>query len=388
MKNTVSRYLEDIRRRGDRAVAGLMRRFDGVSVPPRRWRVAAEAPRRALRDLPPERRRALEASARNIRFFHVAEKRHGPRSWRVSAGGRTLGQEVRPVAAAGLYVPGGRFAYPSTVLMTAIPASVAGVRRIVVATPPRHLTPEVLAACALAGVHEIYALGGVAAIGALAFGTATIPAVDLIAGPGGAWVTEAKRQVFGVVGVDMLAGPSEIAVVVDGSVPASFVAADLMAQAEHDPLARAVLISTDARALAAVRAAVAPGFRAQCDFVKVPTRAAAARAASARAAEHLSLAVRNPAALLKEIPNAGAAFLGPWSPVAIGDYWAGPSHVLPTGRSARFASGLSVQTFLKRTSVLDLSRSALRAGRRDAALVAEAEGLTHHARSLEARFSK
>lgn len=387
MKNTVARYLEDIRRRGDRAVAGLLRRFDGVALGPRAWRVAADAPRRALRGLPRDRRRALEGAARNIRFFHEAEKRHGARSWRVTAGGRVLGQDVRPVASAGLYVPGGRFAYPSTVLMTAIPAAVAGVPRIVVATPPRHLTPEVLAACALAGVHEIYRIGGVAAIGALAFGTASVPAVDLIAGPGGAWVTEAKRQVFGAVGIDMLAGPSEIAVVADGSVPAAYVAADLMAQAEHDPLARAVLISTDARALAAIRSAVGPGFRAQCDFVKVPTRAAAARAASRRAPEHLSLAVRNPAALLKKIPNAGAAFLGPWSPVAVGDYWAGPSHVLPTGRSARFASGLSVQTFLKRTSVIAFSRPALRRAATDAALFAEAEGLAHHARSLEARFS-
>ncbi|MBK6881001.1 MAG: histidinol dehydrogenase [Elusimicrobia bacterium] len=387
MKNTVARYLEDIRRRGDRAVAVLLRRFDGLALGPRAWRVTADAPRRALRGLPRDRRRALEGAAGNIRFFHEAEKRHGARSWRVTAGGRTLGQDVRPVASAGLYVPGGRFAYPSTVLMTAIPAAVAGVPRIVVATPPRHLTPEVLAACALAGVHEIYRIGGVAAIGALAFGTATVPAVDLIAGPGGAWVTEAKRQVFGAVGIDMLAGPSEIAVVADGSVPAAYVAADLMAQAEHDPLARAVLISTDGRALAAIRAAVAPGFRAQCDFVKVPTLAAAARAASRRAPEHLSLAVRNPAALLEKIPNAGAAFLGPWSPVAVGDYWAGPSHVLPTGRSARFASGLSVQTFLKRTSVIAFSRPALRRAATDAALFAEAEGLAHHARSLEVRFS-
>jgi len=388
VKNTVARYLEDVRRRGDRAVAVLLRRFDGSTLPPRAWRVPPGEARRALAALPRDRRRALEASARNIRFFHEAEKRHAARSWRVTTAGRTVGQEVRPVAAVGLYVPGGRFAYPSTVLMTAIPAAVAGVPRVVVATPPRHLTPEVLAACALSGVHEIYRIGGVAAIGAMAFGTATVPAVDLIAGPGGAWVTEAKRQVFGAVGIDMLAGPSEIVVVADGSVPAAFVAADLMAQAEHDPLARAALISANARALAAIRAAVVPGFRAQCDFVKVASLDAAAREASRRAPEHLSLAVRNPAGLLKKIPNAGAAFLGPWSPVAAGDYWAGPSHVLPTGRSARFASGLSVQTFLKRTSVIGLSRAGLKAAVWDAALFAESEGLTHHARSLEARFSR
>ncbi|HNA60222.1 MAG TPA: histidinol dehydrogenase, partial [Elusimicrobiota bacterium] len=206
MKNTVARLLEEVRRRGDKGVASLLRRFDGVSRTPRQWRIPLEEARRALRRLPAERRRVLETAQRNIARFHAAERRFAGRSWRLRGRGLVVGQEVRPVASAGLYVPGGRFAYPSTVLMTAVPAKAAGVKRVVVVTPPRHMTDEVLGACALAGVDEILSLGGVAAIGALAFGTETIRPVDIIAGPGGAWVTEAKRQVFGHVGIDMLAG--------------------------------------------------------------------------------------------------------------------------------------------------------------------------------------
>jgi histidinol dehydrogenase len=290
------------------------------------------------------------------------------------------------VDSAGLYVPGGRFAYPSTVLMTAIPAKVAGVRRIVIATPPRHLTDAVLAAASLAGVREIYQLGGVAAVGALAFGTRTVPRVDLIVGPGGAWVTEAKRQVFGEAGIDLLAGPSEIVLLADRSVPARYVASDMMAQAEHDPLARATLVSPDASVLRAVRGEVEPRFRAQCRFEKVRDWARAAARANALAPEHLSLMVRRPKALLPLIRNAGAIFAGAWSPVAAGDYWAGPSHVLPTGGSARFSSGLSVQTFLKRSSLIEVSRAAIRRKARSIAALAESEGLVRHAASLRARL--
>ncbi|MBL0350703.1 MAG: histidinol dehydrogenase [Elusimicrobia bacterium] len=385
MKNTVARLLEEVRRRGDKGVASLLRRFDGAFLTPRQWRIPLEEARRALRRLPAQRRGVLEMAQGNIARFHAAERRFASRSWRLKGGGLVVGQEVRPVASAGLYVPGGRFAYPSTVLMTAVPAKAAGVKRVVVVTPPRHLTDEVLGACALAGVDEILSIGGVAAIGALAFGTETIRPVDIIAGPGGAWVTEAKRQVFGVVGIDMLAGPSEIVLLADASVPAALVAADMMAQAEHDPAARAVVISTDSRVLSAVKAAVEPKFRNQCRFKKAADWAAAARLAEDAAPEHLSLAVKNPEGLLKKIGNAGAVFLGPWSPVAAGDYWAGPSHVLPTGRSARFSSGLSVQTFLKRSSVIGVSRAAMKKAAPRVALLAEAEGLVYHAASLKAR---
>lgn len=387
MFDSVQKILADVRRRGDPAVAAALRKFDGVTLAPRDWRVPAPRMRRALADLPKDRRRVLETAADNVRRFHEAEKRHAGRSWRERRGGRWVGQEVRPVSSAGLYVPGGRFAYPSTVLMTALPAAVAGVERVVVATPPKHLTNEVLAAAALAGVHELYQIGGVAAIGALAFGTQTLRPVDVIAGPGGAWVTEAKRQVFGAVGIDMLAGPSEIVVLADATVPARWVAADMMAQAEHDPLARALVISTDARVLSAVRAAVEPRFRKQCRFQKTAHWDKAVDAANRAAPEHLSLAVKNPEALLNKVRNAGAVFLGPWAPVAAGDYWAGPSHVLPTARSARFASGLSVQTFLKRSSVMGFSKQEITAAAPSIALFAEAEGLVQHAASVKARIA-
>lgn len=377
----------DIKRRGDAAVAEALRRFDGVSLTPGRWRVPASRMRSALRGLPVSRRAILTQAARQIERFHKAERRRLGGSWMETRGGVTVGQRIGPVESAGLYVPGGRFAYPSTVLMTAIPAKAAGVRRVVMTTPPRHLSDEVLAAAALAGVDELYQIGGVAAVGALAFGTRTVRRVDLIVGPGGAWVTEAKRQVFGEAGIDLLAGPSEIVLLADRTVPPAYVAADMMAQAEHDPLARSTVISPEAKVLSAVRLAVEPRFRGQCGFVKAKDWKDAVDRANAAAPEHLSLMVRNPEALLKGVRNAGAVFLGPWSPVAAGDYWAGPSHVLPTGRSARFSSGLSVQTFMKRSSVIKLSAETIRRNADSIAELAEAEGLRYHAASLRARKS-
>jgi histidinol dehydrogenase len=385
MYDKVRRILEDIRRRGDAAVAQALRRFDGVSLPPAQWRVKASELKSALGRLTPERRRILTDAARNIRFFHDEERRRAFKSWMVKRGEVLLGQQVTPVDAAGLYVPGGRFAYPSTVLMTAIPAKAAGVRRVVMVTPPRHLTDEVKAAAHLSGVDEVYQLGGVAAIGALAYGTKAVKPVDLIVGPGGAWVTEAKRQVFGAVGLDALAGPSEIVLVADGSAPAAFVAADMMAQAEHDPLARSTVISPDARVLASVKAAVDKKFRGQCRFIKARSMDDAVEKANASAPEHLSLMVKNPQALLPRIRHAGAVFLGAWSPVAAGDYWAGPSHVLPTARSARFSSGLSVQTFLKRSSVMGIPEGVLKKNAASIAVLADAEGLVQHAASLRVR---
>jgi histidinol dehydrogenase len=385
LQNKVRLILEDVRRRGDTAVAALLRRHDGVDLPPSQWRVPSSRLTAALRRLPKDRRAVLTESARRVRRFHEEEKRRAPASWIVRRGGEVLGQLVRPVDAAGLYVPGGRYAYPSTVLMTAIPARVAGVKRVVVTTPPRHLTDEVLAAAALADVDELYQIGGVAAVGALAFGTATVPAVDLIAGPGGAWVTEAKRQSVGAVGIDMLAGPSEIVIVADRSARPGFIAADMMAQAEHDPLARSTLIASDKALLEKVRAALDRRFRDQCRFLPARDVADAVAQANALAPEHLSLAVASPERWLPRVRHAGAVFLGAWSAVAAGDYWAGPSHVLPTARSARFSSGLSVQTFWKRSSVIGLSEGSARRSARAIASFAEAEGLHFHAASVKVR---
>lgn len=381
----VRRILEDIRKKGDVAVAASLKRFDGVSLPASGWCVPLAELKSASLRLTPDRRRALEASVRNVRRFHDAERRRVLKDWTETREGVIVGQRVTPVDAAGLYVPGGRFAYPSTVIMTAVPAKAAGVRRVVMATPPRHLTDEVKAAAFFSGVDEVYQIGGVAAVGALAYGTKTVRPVDLIVGPGGAWVTEAKRQVFGAVGLDALAGPSEIVLIADASVPAAFVAADMMAQAEHDPLARSTVVSPSASVLTAVRSAVDLRFRPQCRFVKARDMKDAAEKANASAPEHLSLMVKNPKALLPLIRHAGAIFLGAWSPVAAGDYWAGPSHVLPTARSARFSSGLSVQTFLKRSSIIGISEAVLKKNADSIAVLAEAEGLVRHAASVRVR---
>lgn len=385
MKLKVDSFLRDVQRRGDVAVRAALRRFDGVDLVPSAWKIPLSQAKDALKNLPKNRRKTLMECAERIRSFHAAEKRHGPKSWRERVGGTVLGQDVRPIESVGAYVPGGRFAYPSTVLMTCIPARVAGVGRVVVCTPPKHLTAEVLAAVALADADELYQIGGVAAVGAMAYGTKTVPSVDLIVGPGGAWVTEAKRQVFGSVGIDMLAGPSEIVILADGSVPTEWLAADLMAQSEHDPLARATLISLDARVLSAVRQAVDPAYRGQCRFLKVRNWTEAVETANRLAPEHLALAVARPAPFVPRLRNAGAIFVGAASPVAAGDYWAGPSHVLPTARSARFSSGLSVQTFLKRTSVIEISKRTMGKAARPISLLAEAEGLRHHARSAGLR---
>ncbi len=385
LQSKVTSILNDIQKRGDSAIQAALLRFDGVDIKPSGWKVPLARAKTALKNLAREKRQTLEVCAKRIRLFHEAERRHSPRSWRERVAGTVLGQEVRPVESVGAYVPGGRFAYPSTVLMTCIPARVAGVGRVVVCTPPKHLTEEVLAASVLAGVDELYQIGGVAAVGAMAFGTKTVPGVDLIVGPGGAWVTEAKRQVFGKVGIDMLAGPSEIVILADRSVPAEWLAADMMAQAEHDPLARATLISLNAEVLSRVRRGIAPLYRKQCRFFQARSWAMAMEEANRLAPEHFSLAVSSPSLMLSKVRNAGAVFVGPYSPVAAGDYWAGPSHVLPTGRSARFSSGLSLQSFLKRTSVIEIPPRVLGQVSPLIAGFAEAEGLRCHAASVRGR---
>lgn len=290
-----------------------------------------------------------------------------------------------PVESVGIYVPGGRFAYPSTVLMTALPARTAGVKRVVMVTPPRHLEDAVLAAAHIAGVDEVYRVGGPAAIGALAYGTRQIPAVDLIVGPGNAHVTEAKRQVFGTVGIDSLAGASELVVIADSSANAVSIALDLEAQTEHDPAAQGVLISLDPELLENVRRNVDSRLLARCEFLKANSPAQAAKLSNERAPEHLEIWTKRPQALLKHVRHAGAVFLGPWSPAVVGDYWAGSSHVLPTARAARFSSGLSVLTFMKRTNIIQLSPFTFLRAAGPSMTLARTEGLTFHERSVKVR---
>jgi histidinol dehydrogenase len=394
----VAAILADVKARGDAALAEYTLRLDGHS---QELPIGAAEIDAAVAAAPKALLQALALARDRIADYH---RRQMPRDERhVDALGVELGWRWTPIAAIGIYVPGGIASYPSSVLMNAVPARVAGVRRIVMATPSPAgaLNPLVLAAARIAGVDEIFRIGGAQAVAALAYGTATIAPVEKIVGPGNAYVAAAKRQVFGTVGIDTMAGPSEVLIVADADNDAEWLAADLLAQAEHDPLAQAVLITDDAALAEAVDAAVARQLKALPrreiaaaswrDFgaiIVVPELAAAPALVDRIAPEHLELAVADPETLSAKIANAGAVFLGRHSPEAIGDYVAGPSHVLPTAGSARFASGLSVQDFLKRTSLLKLDEKSLRRLAPAAIALAEAEGLGAHARSITIRLGR
>ena len=396
----VAAIIADVRARGDTALAEYTARFDRfVPQHDANWQIGAEECRDAYDALTPDLRAALELAAQRIRAYHVAQMPEN-RDYTDGAGVR-LGAVWRPVDGAGLYVPGGRAAYPSSLLMNAIPAKVAGVGRLVIATPTPDGTvnPLVLAAAHLAGVDEVWRIGGAQAIAALAYGTGRIRPVDVITGPGNNFVAEAKRQLFGVVGIDMVAGPSEILVIADGDNDPLWIAADLLSQAEHDPTSQAILITDDAALADAVIAAVeaelallpkAQIARASWDnygaVIVVDTLDQAPALANRLAAEHVEIATADPDALFAQIRHAGSVFLGRMTPEAIGDYVAGPNHVLPTGRRARFSSGLSVLDFMKRTSFIALDEAALGAIGPAAIALANAEGLTAHARSIEVRL--
>lgn len=395
----VAAIIAEVRARGDEALAEYTARYDGHLLVGDNWRISPEECREAFDALAPDLRAALELAAQRIRAYHEAQLPED-RDYTDALGVR-LGAKWRGVDGAGLYVPGGRAAYPSSLLMNAIPAKVAGVERLVVTTPtPKgEVNPLVLAAAHLAGVDEVWRVGGAQAIAALAYGTERITPVDVITGPGNAWVAEAKRQLFGVVGIDMVAGPSEILVIADGANNPQWIAADLLSQAEHDPLAQAILITDDAVFADAVEVAV------QTEIALLPTAAVAKASwdahgviivvgslgeapalANALAAEHVEIATDNPETLFAGIRHAGSVFLGRHTPEAIGDYVAGPNHVLPTGRRARFASGLSVLDFMKRTSFIAATDASIRMIGPAAIALAEAEGLTAHARSIELRL--
>ena len=396
----VSLILAEVRQRGDEALAEYTARFDHYCLEnDSAWSITAEACQSACDALDPQLRAALELAAERIRAFHEAQ-RPADRDRTDSAGVR-LGARWRPVDAAGLYVPGGRAAYPSSLLMNAIPAKVAGVERLVVVTPtPRgRVNPLVLAAAHIAGVNEIWRVGGAQAVAALAYGTGRIRPVDVITGPGNAWVAEAKRQLYGVVGIDMVAGPSEILVIADGKNDPEWTAADLLSQAEHDPSAQSILITDDPvfANVVADRVAVQAAMLATSEvaseswnthgvIIEVASLDEAPALANALAAEHVQLAVDDPNSLMDAIRHAGSVFLGRLTPEAVGDYIAGPNHVLPTGRRARFASGLSVLDFMKRTSFISLDQAALQAIGPAAIALAHAEGLPAHAQSVELRL--
>jgi len=389
--------VQEVRERGDDALRDYTERFDGVKIDT--FRVEQSAIDAAVEKCDPVLADALEHAAAQIREFH---ERQLEQSWFATReNGAIVGAKITPLDSVGIYVPGGRALYPSTLLMNALPASVAGVKRIVVVNPPTKdgsLDPAILKACQLAGVTEIYSVGGAQAIAALAYGTDQIAPVDKITGPGNAFVAAAKKLVSGDVGIDMIAGPSEVCVVADETADPALVAIDLMAQAEHDPLATCYLVAFSQEYVDAVEAAIA-------EHMKQSTRAdittaslddqglvvvcndldQALGAVNVIAPEHLELHIANPMDSLGSIRHAGAIFLGEWTPEAVGDYVAGPNHTLPTGGTARFSSPLSVEQFVKKSSIIQYSPKALADDAESIMLIARHEGLWAHARSVELR---
>ena len=393
----VAAILARVRAEGDAAVAELTEQFDGHNLD---WRISAEACAAAYATIAPDLRAALDLAAARIRDYHERQRPADSR-WTDEAG-VTMGARWGAVEAAGLYVPGGRAAYPSSVLMNAIPAKVAGVERLVMVTPTPNGTANraVLAAAHIVGIHEVWRIGGAQAIAALAYGTETIAPVDVVVGPGNAWVAEAKRQLYGRVGIDMVAGPSEILVVADAENDPDWIAADLLSQAEHDPTSQSILITDDPHFAEVVENAVEQklpklttvitargSWDAYGTVIVVSSFDEAPALIDRLAPEHLELAVADPEALFARVRHAGSVFLGRHTPEAIGDYLGGPNHVLPTGRRARFSSGLSVTDFMKRTSFLSASPAALASLGPAAATLADAEGLPAHAASIRVRLS-
>jgi histidinol dehydrogenase len=399
--DVVREILDDIRENGDEAVARYTGRFDRVDLEDVGFEISLDQCRRALEELPAEEREVIEEAAEAIREFHVHQLEQ---SWSYeNEAGVRLGQKVTPLAKVGLYVPGGTAAYPSSVLMNAIPARVAGVGEVVmvVPTPGGEMSTAVLAAAAISGVDRVFRIGGAQAVGALAYGTETVPRVDKIVGPGNIYVAMAKKEVFGLVDIDMVAGPSEILVLADSSGDAILAAADLLSQAEHDPLAYPVLVTDSESLLTATAAEVerqvallprqeiaVESLEARGHLILTSDMEQAAEVTNRIAPEHLELMTDDPDATLELISNAGAIFMGRYTAEALGDYMAGPNHVLPTGGTARFFSPLGVYDFQKRSSIIEYSLKALQKAGAKTARFARMEGLEAHARAVDLRLEK
>ncbi len=400
VERDVRKIIDRVRTGGDRDLLACVRKYDGVKL--KKLEVVRDEWEAGCEQVDPADRAAIGKAAMRVREFH---RKRIPSSWEMrEEGGGFLGQRVRPLTRVGLYVPGGKAVYPSSVIMNAIPASVVEVEEIVMATPAQRdgsVCPEVLMAARVAGVHRVFKMGGAHAIAALAYGTDAVPRVDKLVGPGSVWVAEAKRQVFGAVAIDMEAGPTEVCVVADRSATPAWVAADMVSQAEHDELAQAVMITHVKSLVARVQEQIARQVKG-LKRSKIATRSLSSRGAivvtrnleeslvvaDQYAPEHLVLAVEDADAAAKGIRNAGAVFLGHYTPVAVGDYLAGPSHVLPTGGTARFSSPLGVEDFLKRTSFIRFEAPKLRELGADVIRLAEVEGLTAHGISVDLRLQK
>jgi len=398
VQKTVRKILGDVRRDGDRALIRYTEKFD--SIRPDSLSVGRKEINASARNVEKSVLKALDISAKRIRVFHERQKE---KSWQFTREGITVGQLIRPLRRAGVYVPGGKAAYPSTVLMNVIPAQVAGVKEIAlcVPTPGGDMNPYVACAIKLLGVREVYRIGGAQAVAALAYGTETIKKVDKIVGPGNIYVAVAKRMVFGQVGIDMIAGPSEILVLADKSADAAFIASDLLSQAEHDEMASAVLVTDSASLAANVRAELAnrmkrlkrkniaaKSLRKYGAIIVTRNMKEAVTITNMIAPEHLELMVAKPKALLPGIWNAGAVFLGRWTPEPLGDYAAGPNHTLPTSGTARFSSPLGVYDFIKRTSLIDASRAGFMKIADTVQTLADIEGLEAHGNTIRVRKRK
>ena len=384
-EKTVQEIISSVREDGDSALIAYEKKFDRCDLTPETLRVSPQEIQEAYDALDPALIEVMKKAARNIRSYHEKQKRE---SWITTReDGVILGQKITPIAVSGCYVPGGRAVYPSSVLMNIIPAKVAGVAKIVMCTPPGadgKAAAGTVVAADLAGADEIYKIGGAQAVAAMAYGTETVPKVDKITGPGNIFVALAKKACFGVTGIDSVAGPSEILVIADRTADPRFVAADLLSQAEHDPMASAILLTTDRKLAKAVSDEID-------GFLKTLSRAEIIKlveAANTIASEHLEIITEDPFGVMTKIKNAGAIFLGSYSSEPLGDYFAGPNHILPTNGTARFFSPLGVDDFIKKSSIISYSKEALRAVHKDIELFAMSEGLTAHANSIAVRFEK
>jgi histidinol dehydrogenase len=383
IEKMVKAILEEVQKDGDKALLKFTRVFDGFSLTSKTLRIPEEVVEESLNRVSVEFKQAVLKAKKNIEVF---QRRVLPKSWTITRGGVTLGEKYTPVESAGLYIPGGKFPYPSTVLMTAVPAQVAGVKRIAMVTPPGNVTNDVLATAAICGIKEIYSIGGAQAIAALAYGTETIPKVDMIVGPGNSYVAMAKKLVFGIVGIDSIAGPSEVIIIADDSVRSEYVVSDLMAQAEHASGSEAILLTSSKKLADMVKIKIGKFPNVKIQVLKTMDEIIALT--NVRAPEHVELLTRDARTLSKKITHAGAIFIGPYSPTAVGDYFAGPSHVLPTGGTARFSSGLSSADFVKRSSIIEYTQKALGKAAQSIIALAEREGLKFHASSVIQRGKK
>jgi histidinol dehydrogenase len=403
LERKVKSIIDDVEKRGEEAVCAYAERFDGVKIPPTKFRVEKSVLAAAFRNIDGELVSVLRKVERNLVAYHSRQR---PKDWRMDAGrGSGLAERWLPIGRVGVYVPAGQAPLVSSVLMGVVPARVAGVREVVVCSPPTcdgEVNRHILAACAMLGVREVYRIGGVQAIAAMALGTESIRRVDKIVGPGGAYVTMAKKLLYGRVGIDIVAGPSEILILADDSANPSFVAADLLSQAEHGTGYEVCLLVTDStklardvqkelRALAACRESAIPSARELLGVITVViTRdlTEAVKLANDFAAEHVEVMTRKAASVARQVRNAGAVFVGRYSPVPVGDFYAGPNHVLPTGAAAKFSSGLSVLDFMKRISVVSYTKGSLSEALPAVAVMAEVEGLRRHADALRVRFRR